>query len=323
VSTPTRVQHPDTSGSVPSGILAKDVASKEIGMLSRRTLLRSSVGASISVAGLVAWPSRGHAVGTNLIGYTAAGTQSCEQLDVLTARRAQVVRVYHREGTPVPGSLQEAGRLLTYLRDQGRQVVYSLKVPDSSSQTMTACEALAADIARSGYSDRIWIILWHEPYPELSATAYVARYRALAPSIRRHGVRCGVCFHTYPIWHKDLDYTTYWPGDDLTDFLAIDTYPSDAPGGQGLSADPLATISPLTSFAKGRGKTFGIAEYAIPAQEAAAQPTTALAWIDKFQRLGGSCRFVTYWNGDPMGLEQNDGLLVPAYQRLYDHFAGN
>ncbi|WP_460516016.1 hypothetical protein [Flindersiella endophytica] len=257
----------------------------------------------------------------NLIGYTASGTRSCEQLDALTGRFAQVVRLYHRQGTPVPTSLDAAGRLLALLRDENRYVVYSLKVPDVSAGTYTACDSLCADIASRGYGNQVWIVLWHEPYPELSANQYVDRYRALAPAVRRHGIACGPCFHTYPIWHKGLDYTAYWPGDDLTDFLAIDTYPGDDPNGQGLAADPLATISPLTSFAKGRGKAFGIAEFAVPADLATAQPSEALAWIDKFQRLGSSCRFVTYWNGDPMGLELNNGLLLPAYRRLYDRFA--
>jgi hypothetical protein len=258
------------------------------------------------------------ATAPNLIGYTAIGSQSCEQLDALTGRTAQVVRVYHVQGTPVPTALNAS--LRRYLGDEGRHVVYSLKVPDSSSATYHACDSLAADIAAKGYAGRVWIVLWHEPYPEFTAAAYIARYRALAPAIRNHGVPCGVCFHTYPIWRKGLDYTTYWPGDDLTDFMGIDTYPGDT--AQGLAADPLATISPLTSYAKSHGKTFGVAEFAVPAADAAADPADAAAWIGGFERLGGSCRFTMYWNGsnDPYGLEYNNGMLIPAYQRLYDRF---
>ncbi len=287
-------------------------------MVARRTIIRAGALAPLAAAGVAGWTYAATA-SVNLVGYSATGSLSAEELDQLTGRTARVVRVYHHEGAPVPSSL-EAAKLLRYLRDENRHVVYSLKVPDSSSATYAACNALAADIAAQGYTGKIWVILWHEPFPELSAADFIARYQAIAPAIRSHGVRCGVCFQVYPIWHKGLDYTTYWPGDAITDFLAIDTYPNDAPSG-GLTADPLATIAPLTSFAKGRHKPFGIAEFGIRDTIAAADPTNAVAWIGKFERLGPSCHFTTYWNGGNAGLEHNDGLLVPAYQRLYDHFS--
>src|SRR5512143_3231364 len=117
----------------------------------------------------------------NLVGYTAEGSLSADELDVLTGRKAHVVRVYHHTKDPVPASAAEA-RILYHLQ-KGRQVVLSLKVPDDSSDTMARCDALVADIASLGYAGMVWMILWHEPYPELSPTQYIARYAALAPSI--------------------------------------------------------------------------------------------------------------------------------------------
>jgi hypothetical protein len=283
--------------------------------MDRRTFLAAAAAAPLAAVAPRALASAEPAP-ANLIGYTADGSLTADELDTLTARAARAVRVYHVAGTPVPDNAA-AARILPHLR-AGREVVLSLKVPDSSTQTAARCAALAADIATLGHAAAVRIVLWHEPYPELTAAAYTDRYTALAPAIRGHGLACGVCFHTYPIWHKDLDYTTYWPGDDLTDFLAIDTYPPDAPGGQGFTADPLATIAPLTSFAKNHGKTFGIAEVGA---NTSLDPAGADAWLRRFTRLGRSCRFVLYFNGPALGLETNGGALLPAYQALYDRFA--
>ena len=117
-----------------------------------------------------------------------------------------------------------------------------------------------------------------------------------------------------------MDYTTYWPGNDLTDFLGIDTYPGDTTSG--LAADPLATIAPLTSFAKTNGKPFGIAEFAVSATDAAANPVGAKTWIERFEQMGTSCHFTSWFNALDLGLENNNGLLVPAYRAVYDHFGG-
>lgn len=272
-------------------------------------------------------PALAAATPSILVGCTAySGALTADDLDQLTGRAARVVRVYHKQGTPVP-TTASAARILAQLQ-AGRHVLLSLKVPDASSATIDACDALAADIAAHGFAGSVWTILWHEPFPELTASGYIARYRPLAPAIRRHGVACGVCFHTYPIWHKGLDYTTYWPGNDLTDFLAIDTYPGDAPNNQGLHADPLATISPLTSFAKAQPKPFIVAELGVDATQAAADPAAATAWIERFESLGSHCRAACYYNGvnpgqnTDFGLQNNSGLLVPAYQSLHDHFGG-
>lgn len=280
------------------------------------------------------------AVTTKLVGSSANNAWPASAVDELTGRYTQVVRAYHAENQPLPRTLAAAG-ILDYLSVENRHVVYSIKIPDSSAATYQACEQLAADIATRGYLSKVWLILWHEPYGDMSSTVFVDRYRAIAPAIRGHGVRCGVCFHTYPIWHKGLDYTTYWPGDDVTDFMGIDTYPPDTPDANPnvddratrvaqLSANPLATITPLTSFVKARGKPFGIAEFGVPADRYALPDSNgtpvvdpelaALAggWIDRFQRLGASCQFLTYWN--PPRLAAHGGVMVPAYQRLYDHF---
>jgi len=252
------------------------------------------------------------------VGYTAYGSRTADQLDQLTGRKAEVVRVYHKQGAPVPTTAAGA-KILSQLQ-ANRFVVLSLKVPDTSHATYNACDSLAADIKAKGYAASVWIVIWHEPFPEFTASQYIARYTPLAPAIRRHGVACGVCFHTYPIWHKGLDYTTYWPGDSITDFMCIDTYPDDDKNNQGLHADPLATISPLTSFAKKHGKPFGIAEFAVYKTDAANDPAGARAWIESFQNLGHSCRLLSYFDDFGYGLEENNALLVPDYRADYDHF---
>lgn len=297
--------------------------------MKRRSFLRLAAMTPFAAMGLEAIAQRPAAAASldagaapniplNPVGYTAYGSLNADQLDQLTGRSARVVRVYHKQGTPVPTTAADA-RILTQLQ-ANRRVVLSLKVPDGSTATFDACDALAADIASKGYAGSVWIVLWHEPYPEFTASQYIARYRALAPAIRRHGIACGVTFQTYPIWHKNLDYTTYWPGNDLSDFLGIDTYPGSSKSG--LAGDPVADIAPLTSFAKANGKPFGIAEFGVQAPDALADPAGATAWIEKLERMGTSCHFTSYFNDLDFGLEQNGNLLVPAWRAVYDHFGG-
>jgi hypothetical protein len=286
------------------------IAAMDIDVLERRPAAAVAEGA-VGGAALAAFP-------VNAIGYTAYGTLTADQLDQLTGRKAKVVRVYHKQGTPVPTTAADA-RILTQLQ-AGRHVLLSLKVPDATQATFDACDALGADIAKRGFASAVWIVLWHEPYPELTASEYIHRYRPLAPAIRRHGIACGVAFQTFPIWNKNLNYMTYWPGNDMTDFMGIDTYPHDRTAV--LAADPLETISPLTSFARLNGKPFGIAEFAVNATDAAADPAGAKAWIERFEQMGTSCHFTIWFKALDLGLENNNGLLVPDYQVVYDHFGG-
>lgn len=56
--------------------------------------------------------------------------------------------------------------------------------------------------------------------------------------------------------------------------------------------------------------------------DAAADPAAARAWIGRFEGLGASCDYLTYYLGDGYPLTADNGALIPAYQSLYDHFSG-
>ena len=125
---------------------------------------------ALAIAEDAAGGSAAAAFPVNAVGYTAYGTLTADQLDQLTGRRAKVVRVYHKQGTPVPTTATDA-RILIQLQ-AGRHVVLSLKVPDATQTTFDACNALGADIAKHGFASAVWIVLWHEPFPELTAAVH-------------------------------------------------------------------------------------------------------------------------------------------------------
>lgn len=282
--------------------------------MDRRKFLALSGATAAGIVGLGATPASAVTSGM-LVGYSDPG-DNVASTDAVVKRAAEVVREYHAQGAPIP-TTASAAKILPDLQ-AGRSVVYSIKVPDSSTATANACSALAADIAAKGYATKVWISLWHEPNDDMSAAEYIDRFQASGPGIRAHGVKVGPTWQMYPVWNRGLDYTTYWPGDTYCDFLGIDTYPGDRP--TGFAADPLETIAPLTSFAKSHGKTFGIAEVGVKADAAKSDPTGAKAWLGQFQRLGSSCVFFTYFNNAGYVLSSNGSLLVPTYQALYDHF---
>lgn len=254
------------------------------------------------------------AAGNVLVGF-ADPMNNVDATDRLTNRKAKVVREYLPAGHAIPATAAAAG-ILPDLQ-AGRNVIYSVKVPDDSAATQAACGRLAADIAATGHADQVWFVIHHEPFPELSAAQFIDQYQACAPAVRAHGIKVGPIWGCAPIWQKGLDYTTYWPGDSICDFLGIDTYPSNRPEKFGVS--PLSTIEPLTSFAKSRGKVFGVSEFGVKKVDADNDRSGATAWMEKFAGLGPSARFLSYWNNDEFVLSGNG--LVPAYQYLYDHFS--
>src|SRR4051812_476930 len=111
--------------------------------------------------------------------------------------------------------------------------------------------------------------------PSVSASCSMSAKFSLPPTPRPPDTTICASVSSGRLDFSSVTRSTTWAA--LTDFLAIDTYPGDTT--HGLAADPLATIAPLTSFAKGRGKTFGVAEFAVPAADAAADPAGAAAWI--------------------------------------------
>lgn len=233
-------------------------------------------------------------------------------------RAANVVREYHVQGTPIPTTALAADILADL--QAGRSVIYSIKVPDTTSATAAKCEALAADIANKGYASKVFMSLFHEPYngdgSGLTATEFIARYQASAPGIRQHGVKCGPIWQMSPILNDGFDYTKYWPGDSICDYLGIDVYARTL----GVTVSPLKAIDPLSSFAKSKGKPFGIAECGLNDDDVKNRDA-AIAWLKAFERLGSSALFVSYWNQGEFQFTAGDARVV-GYQHLYDHFNG-
>lgn len=256
---------------------------------------------------------------TTLVG---CNSSSMSTVDALTGRTAQAVRVYLKTGKAIPTTAAQAG-LLPYYK-AGQNVVWSFK-PDTcpaGENIIGDLKKLCANIAALGYAHLTRFIIHHEPYPELSASQYRALYAKYAPTVRSAGIRCGVCYQTYPIYHKSLDYTTYSKGNEsIIDFQGIDTYPVDT--SKGLAADVLATISPLTTWAKDNGKPFLICEWGVGEAKVTDATTAGLAvnWADAFTGMGGDVQAVLFFSTSPSGdMGGHGGLMEVPYRHIYDVF---
>ena len=236
-----------------------------------------------------------------------------------TGLKTQVVRAYLGGGSRIPASVAAAN--LTQYYSAGQAVVYSMKVdqsPDSEATNKANLAALAKDIKAKGYAARTWIVLHHEPFPELSGSAFQSMYETYAPSVRSAGIRTGVIYQTYPLYHGTPDYPADYTGKILpeVDFIGIDVYPGD----NGYTVDILQTISPFTSYAKANGKRFQIDEVAVSSAVSGSQQVQA-NWLDGLADLGSSADIVMYYEGSPGAFKElkieNNPAAVSAWKGLY------
>jgi hypothetical protein len=216
-----------------------------------------------------------------------------------TALKAEVVRVYLPQGARIPTSTK-AAKLDAYYA-AGQAVVYSIKPdtsPDDEATNKLNLAALAKDIESQGYKARTWIALHHEPYPELSGSAFQAMYATYAPSVRNADVPCGVIYQAYPLYHGQPNYADDYTSDilPLVDFLGIDVYPGGMPSEY--TGNVLADISPFTTYAKDHGKPFQIDEIAVDSSVPGTKEEQA-TWLSGLLDLGSKAQLVMYYQGTP------------------------
>jgi hypothetical protein len=247
--------------------------------------------------------------------------EGAAEFETATGLTTQVVRVYLKGGDKIPSSVSSAN--LTSYYAAGQAVVFSMKVdmsPDSEATNKENLAALSKDIVSKGYAGKTWIVLHHEPYPELDGTAFQTMYSTYAPTVRSAGLRCGVIYQTYPLYHSDPSYVTDYTSGILpiVDFIGIDVYPAGLPGGY--SSNILSDISPFTSYAKSNGKRFQIDEVAVDDTVTGTQAEQA-SWLAGLASLGGSVDLVMYYEGSPgafLNLKiENNPDAVAEWKTLY------
>jgi len=266
-------------------------------------------------------------VSATYVGY-APGDMSVDGLDKLTGRTADLVRVYFSPSEGVPSSLS-TNNISVYLL-QKRHVIISLKFSDSgvpSASDLVAVEAYLSLIAKANYASQVFFTAHHEPYPELSGPDFVNKvYTPVAILCLKYKISVGPILQTYPYLRNETSLSDYIPSNLSTwDFLGIDHYPSSDPTSSkdnpfitnsGSTIDPLVSISSFTSYAKSRGKDFLVAEFGIVDTEQALPH--ASDWVKAFATVGNSSLGLSYFNDFGFGLQENNGLLVPDYQYVYD-----
>lgn len=242
--------------------------------------------------------------------------------DSAVARTSQVTRIYHTPARGIPATLQDDTETYSALQ-AGLKVVVSFKpeIPAQEAQLAAFgswCQSAAAE------AGNIWATVWHEPWAGgkfPSGDAFVAEYMAFQPYAEAAGIGFGPILNTYPYWNHGAVLSSWMPPDDAFSYLGIDVYAGDDPAG--VWVNPLAVISPFTGYAKSRGKTFGIAEIAVPSAQAG--EAEAGIWLEELTLLGGSARFACWFQcppGETCPLQPDisaaEGALIPAWQHVFD-----
>jgi len=258
------------------------------------------------------------ALGPVLMGVDANGEA---QFDAATGLATQVVRQYLKGGDSIPVSVA-AAKLDTYYA-AGKSIVYSIKAdqsPDSQAVNSANLTALAKDIVAKGYASKTWIALHHEPYPELTGPAFQMMYATYAPAVRGAGVRCGVIYQSYPLYHGEPNYASDYTSGILAqvDFIGIDVYPGSTPGGYG--TDVLSVISPFTKYAEQNGKRYQVDEVAVDSTLTGSAQQQA-AWLGGLAKLDGNVEVVMYYEGAAGSYAnlkiENDPDAVTTWKQVY------
>jgi len=238
-----------------------------------------------------------------------------------TGLTSEVLRQYLKGGDSIPTSVAAANLDTFYAA--GKSVVYSIKAdqsPDSQAVNIANLTALAKDITAKGFASKTWIALHHEPYPELTGAAFQTMYATYAPAVRGAGVRCGVIYQSYPLYHGEPNYASDYTSGILAqvDFIGIDVYPGSTPGGYG--TDILSVISPFTKYAEQNGKRYQIDEVAVDSSLTGTAQQQA-AWLGGLAKLDGNVEVVMYYEGAAGSYAnlkiENDPDAVTTWKTLY------
>jgi hypothetical protein len=289
-------------------IVSRRTAIKSAAASAAVTVLGARMAARAQAAALVPVPC-----GVNIDNEAAFATA--------TTTEAQIVRVYHTPGQGIPASLSADSQVLGVL-EAGQQVITSYKpsIPGTQAQ-VDAFTSWCESVASSAYAADIWATVWHEPENNFASGAdYVAEYMQFQPAAAANGIKFGPIFTTYPFLNKGYVLADWMPADSDFYYIGIDHYAGADPAGTFTS--PLQSISQFTSYAKNRGKVFGIAETGVAPDLYTTSQTQsqAIQFIQDYEGFGNSAKFMLMYDDPAAGFDitANGGVLIPAWQQLYD-----
>jgi hypothetical protein len=192
---------------------------------------------------------------------TTPHDQALQQFEQQAGRQMDVYRAYHSNGDLFPNAMElsmaKAQPSLTFM--------FTWKPDTSKSWAAVASGADDARIAtlaahlRSAYPSKpFFLSIWHEPENDVNEAAgsgmtavdYHDMYRHVVLQLRADGVANAVTvvnYMGYPEWTKKAWWPSLYPGDDVVDWIAQDTYASAAPSGY-LSSDFSGMVSRPTGL---------------------------------------------------------------------------
>jgi hypothetical protein len=161
-----------------------------------------------------------------------------------TGRTAQVYHTYHKGDELFPTAAERA-----MAREVGRQRVLMLnwKVAYGSSWAAVArgeqdarIDRLAAHV-KATFPEKFFLVLHHEPENDvntdpargMTAGDYAAMYRHTVLRLKARGVSNAVfvmAYMNYEKWNNQSWWWQLYPGDDVVDWVGVDSYVAAAPG---------------------------------------------------------------------------------------------
>jgi hypothetical protein len=122
------------------------------------------------------------------------------------------------------------------------KVAYGTKWANvAAGQQNARIDKLSAYI-KANYTDKFFMVLHHEPENDVNPTAgsgmtakdYAAMFRYTANRMKANGVSNAifmVAYMNYEKWNDSAWWGDLYPGDDVVDWVAVDTYNNAQPGG--------------------------------------------------------------------------------------------
>ena len=171
--------------------------------------------------------------------------QALREWEAKSGRTAAIYHTYHRGDEMFPTTAEIA---MTREAGKPRVLMTNWKVAYGTTWAKVAAggqdariDKLAAHI-KANYTDTFFLVLHHEPENDvntdpaagMTAKNYAAMFRHTVTRLKAQGVSNAVfvmAYMNYEKWNNSPWWAELYPGDDVVDWVGVDTYNNAQPGG--------------------------------------------------------------------------------------------
>lgn len=242
-----------------------------------------------------------HGAGGTLWGANASTPAALAAVEKALGRM-QVVRYYHQPGEGV-GWPRE-------MPLQDRVLVYSSKLSPRDVAAGTADDAYRGLFAAAPPDRPTYVCLWHEPEDDIAAGRFTAddlraAWARIAPLARQAGpqIQLTTILMGYSLLSASKrHWLDYYPGPDLCDVIAWDTYQQSPT----YPAAPEKLYAAGAAAAQSVGKPWAVAETGINPSFTGVARQAALAAM---ARAAAGAKFVCYFDNSPWTITSDPGSV--------------